>query len=199
MKRKGLILLNVLMFSCLACSSSEKKEIESPQETGAMSEEEAAAPVMSPFTMTVEAQKLDENTLLQVHIHYVAEMKTSTELRFHFGNDTEAVVSSLPYRVSGADGTLVRRPAVWVEALPPVAEGTDITRQIVLAGDSPSVEIKLGLYEEGFSFEMTESWPKKIVLQREGPNLELNQPVEMNGISVKQSVLVKPKQHLQDD
>ena len=200
MRSSFLMLLSALMFVCFACSSSpEKTDIESPQ--GAMSEDEAnRAPIMTPFTIDIEAKKLDENTLAIIHIHYVDEIRSETKLRIRFVNDTVPLLNVAPYRLEGSDGSLVRTPAVWEETLPPVAAGTDIARQVLLSGDVPSIEVNMGLYEEGFAFEMSEAWPKVPMAHRvNDTNMTLENPVEIDGINVNQSVSVKPKKHQNSD
>jgi hypothetical protein len=202
MKRLFLLMLGTLMITFFACSSSpEKTDIESPRETGAMYEDEVAqAPVMSPFTIAVEAQKLDSDTLVTIHLHYVDEIKTQTELHIQFMEDTTISANgTVPYRVEGKDGKLVRSPEAWVEYLPSVAAGTDVTRQLLLAGEHPSLKIVLGLYEEGFSFEMTENWPEPVQLHRQqDARSVLEEPFDVDGISIEKSVHVKPKRHLGD-
>ena len=155
---------------------------------------------MSPFTIAVEAQKLDADTLVTIHLHYVDEIKTQTELHIQFMEDTTISANgTVPYRVEGKDGKLVRSPEAWVEYLPSVAAGTDVTRQLLLAGEHPSLKIVLGLYEEGFSFEMTENWPERVQLHRQqDARSVLEEPFDVDGISIEKSVHVKPKRHLGD-
>ena len=200
MKPFFMILLSALMFACFACSSSpEKTDIESPQ--GAIPEDEAArAPIMAPFTITIEASKLEENTLVTIRIHYVDEIRSQTTLRVKFLNDTAALPNVVPYRLEGNDGKLLRSPSMWEETLPPAAAGTDVARQVLLSGNIPSIEVNLGLYEEGFSFEMTEVWPIVPMAHRvNDPNMALENPVEIDGVQVNQSVSVKPKRHQNSD
>ena len=118
------------------------------------------------------------------------EIKTQTELHIQFMEDTTISTNgTVPYRVEGKDGKLVRSPEAWVEYLPSVAAGTDVTRQLLLAGEHPSLKIVLGLYEEGFSFEMTENWPEPVQLHRQqDARSVLEEPFDVDGISIEKSV-----------